>query len=73
MCTKLVYVRSTILLLLLGLVSSQGIISVGLEVQFPDKLCLKGSHFQFLKVVHLKHKSNAVLLKTPCLGIQCNL
>lgn len=37
---------------LLGLLSSQGIISVGLEVQFPDKLCLKGSHFQFLQKVN---------------------
>lgn len=42
MCVKLVYVRRTIFLFLLGLLSSQGIISVGLEVQFPDKLCLKG-------------------------------
>lgn len=38
MCAKLVYVRSTLLLFLLGLVSSQGMISVALEVQFPDKL-----------------------------------
>lgn len=52
MCAKLVYVRSTLLLFLLSPVSSQGIISVELEVQFPDKLCLKGSHFQFLKIVH---------------------
>lgn len=49
---KLVYVRSIILLFFLSFVSSQGIISVWLEVHFPDKLCLKGSHFQFLKIVH---------------------